>query len=176
MRPVDRHRESAEGLQVGAGVITASDTRTEGDDASGRLIRELLEEGGVRVVAYDIVRDDIRSIQTLIRRMVRHEDIDMVIVNGGTGISPRDVTPEAVAPLLEKRIDGLAELFRHLSFMEVGVAGVLSRAIAGTTREGKLIFAVPGSPGAARLAVERVILPEVRHMVRLARGVGHHPP
>jgi molybdenum cofactor biosynthesis protein B len=157
------HRESGPERPAIA-LLTVSDTRTEQDDRSGATARELIESHGGRVVAYRILSDDPPSVRAQVRSWVSNDEIDAVIVNGGTGISPRDRTYEALDGILDQRLDGFGELFRSLSFLEIGAAAMLSRAIGGVC-SGKPVFSLPGSPGAVRLALERLILPELRHLI-----------
>jgi molybdenum cofactor biosynthesis protein B len=147
-------------------VITVSDTRTLENDRSGERAIALLEAAGHEVREREIVHDDRRVIASLIRAGVANREIDAVILTGGTGIAPRDVTHEAVAELLERRLDGFGELFRMLSFQEIGAAAMLSRAIAGVIGQ-TAIFALPGSTKAVELGVARLIAPELRHIVGL---------
>lgn len=160
------HKEHKAGspATVDCMVVTISDTRTPETDESGRLIQDLLRKHGHRIGAYRLVRDEPAAIGELIRWAEGREEIHAIIFSGGTGISKRDSTYEAVAGLLEKRLDGFGELFRSLSYQEIGPAAMLSRAIAGIYR-GKIIFALPGSSAAVRLAMEKLILPELGHLV-----------
>ncbi len=146
------------------GVITASDTRDASSDESGRLICEMLEGGGHRVSHYEVLPDTPERIAEVVRERLR--ELDGLIVNGGTGIAPRDSTIEALRPLLDKELDGFGELFRALSFQEIGSAAFLSRALAGISG-GKILVALPGSPNACRLAMEKLLLPELGHMAHL---------
>jgi molybdenum cofactor biosynthesis protein B len=144
-------------------VITVSDTRTLADDTGGALLVELLEKAGHRVVGRSIVRDDVAAIRRAVDAALERDDAQAVLLTGGTGIAPRDVTPEALAPLLEREIPGFGELFRALSYAEIGAAAMLSRALAGTAR-GRLVVGLPGSLAAIRLAVEKLLLPELPHL------------
>ena len=143
-------------------ILTISDTRTEANDTSGNAIAELLTTGGHQIVGRRIVRDE----PSIVRDMVaRAEGADVVITTGGTGITARDSTYEAIASIFEKRLDGFGELFRMLSYAEIGAAAMLTRAAAGTI--GRVaIFLLPGSEHAVRLAVTKLILPEIGHVVR----------
>jgi molybdenum cofactor biosynthesis protein B len=154
---------------VACAIVTVSDTRTPETDASGTCIRALLEEAGHHVVAYAILPDDPRRIRAHLKELIAQATIDAVIVNGGTGLAPRDTTYEAIVDLLDKRLDGFGELFRMLSFQVVGSAAMLSRAAAGVAG-GKIIASVPGATAAVELAMTRLLIPELAHMVRLARG------
>lgn len=147
-------------------VITVSDTRTVETDKSGQLMKQLLAEAGHVTALYEIVRDEPAEVAAAIERGIAHEDVQVILLNGGTGISPRDNTFEAVSGLLDKEIPGFGELFRLLSYTEdIGPAAMLSRAIAGC-RKGKAIFSTPGSTGAVRLAMNRLIVPELGHVAR----------
>lgn len=160
-----QHEEASRNAgPVRVGVITVSDTRTEETDRSGALIKDLLQQAGHTVVAYRIVRDERQPIQEAIRSFAANPDLQVIICNGGTGINPRDVTVEAIGDLLEKRLDGFGELFRMLSYEEIGSAAIMSRALAGTLA-GRVVFATPGSTNAVRLAMEKLILPQLDHLV-----------
>ncbi len=159
------HRQfaAAQTASVACAVLTISDSRTEATDDSGRYICAALTQAGHNVVQYAVVRDE----PTQIVEMVRHfaaTGCKVIITNGGTGISRRDSTFEAIDSLLEKRLPGFGELFRMLSFAEIGPAAMLSRATAGTYA-GSLIFCLPGSPNAVQLGIDRLILPELAHLV-----------
>ncbi|MEE8313924.1 MAG: MogA/MoaB family molybdenum cofactor biosynthesis protein [Myxococcota bacterium] len=159
----DQHRAYAP-KSIRSAVLTVSDSRTEATDSSGQLIQERLESAGHEVPDRLIVKDDPKAIRAAVLRQVSRPDIDAVIITGGTGVSPRDVTPDTVEPMLEKVLTGFGELFRMLSFEEIGPAAVLSRALAGTV-ERTVIYVMPGSSGAVRLGMDRLILPEVAHVV-----------
>jgi molybdenum cofactor biosynthesis protein B len=146
-------------------VLTISDTRTEETDTGGRAVADLLTDAGHVVTGRQIVRDERDRVRAAIRRQMEVGDAQAVITTGGTGISSRDSTFEAIVALIEKRLDGFGELFRMLSYQEIGSAAMLSRAIAGTF-EGRLIFALPGSEAAVRLAMTKLILPELGHLLR----------
>lgn len=158
-----QHRQHG-AAHVGCVVITCSDTRTPETDTSGAVIRRALEEHGHGVIGYYLIKDEPSEIQRILAQETEHDAVQAVIVNGGTGISRRDSTFEAIDRLLEKRLDGFGELFRYLSFKEIGSAAMLSRATAGLYR-GRIIFSLPGSEAAVRLAMERLILPELGHIV-----------
>jgi molybdenum cofactor biosynthesis protein B len=144
-------------------VIAVSDTRTLADDSGGALLVELLEGAGHRVVDRCLVRDEVDAIRAAIDAAVMRDDIHAVLLTGGTGIAVRDVTPEALEPILDRVIPGFGELFRMLSYQEIGSAALLSRALAGTAR-GRVVVALPGSRAAIRLAVEKLLLPELPHL------------
>ncbi|MFO7271732.1 MAG: molybdenum cofactor biosynthesis protein B [Sphaerobacter thermophilus] len=147
---------------VTCAVITVSDTRTPETDRSGALIRERLTEAGHQVVAYRIVPDEPDQVGALIDELAG--TCAAIILNGGTGIARRDTTYDAVAARLEKRLDGFGELFRMLSYAEIGAAAMLSRAVAGVYRD-TLLFLTPGSSNAVALAMDKLIIPEIAHMV-----------
>ncbi|MCT4571969.1 MogA/MoaB family molybdenum cofactor biosynthesis protein [Bacillus thuringiensis] len=137
---------------------------TEETDKSGQLLHELLKEAGHKVTSYEIVKDDKESIQQAVLAGYHKEDVDVVLTNGGTGITKRDVTIEAVSALLDKEIVGFGELFRMISYLEdIGSSAMLSRAIGGTIGR-KVVFSMPGSSGAVRLAMNKLILPELGHI------------
>lgn len=150
---------------IGCFVLTVSDTRTPETDTSGRAIRELLTAAGHVVSGHAIVRDEPADVRRLVSDQLDHQDTRVIITTGGTGVTSRDGTYEAVSTLLDKRLDGFGELFRMLSFEEVGSAAMLSRATAGTAR-GKVVFVLPGSENAVRLAMTRLIVPELSHVVQ----------
>ena len=149
---------------VGCMVVTCSDTRTTDTDTSGALIQQLLQDQGHHVLAYHIVKDEPSDVRRLLEETAQEESLQSIIINGGTGISRRDATFEAVDGLLDKRLDGFGELFRYLSYKDIGSPAMLSRATAGLY-QGKVVFSIPGSRGAVRLAMEELILPELRHIV-----------
>ena len=147
-------------------IITVSDTRNKDTDKSGKLMIELLEQSGHQITDYVIVKDEAIPIQDEILKGCNREDIDAILINGGTGIAKRDVTIETVKSLLNKEIVGFGELFRMLSYQEdIGSAAILSRAIAGVVNN-RAVFSTPGSTGAVKLAMNKLILPELGHVVR----------
>jgi molybdenum cofactor biosynthesis protein B len=152
-------------------VVTVSDSRTEADDAGGAAVRRLAEGAGHRVARGVIVRDEVEAVRGAVEGMLGEAGVDVVVLTGGTGVSPRDVTPEAVEGLVERRLEGFGELFRQLSFAEVGAAAMLSRAGAGVVN-GRAVFWLPGSPAAVELAMRELILPEAGHLVAQARRPG----
>jgi len=169
---VHEHRERGP-AQLPVVVITVSDTRTQADDSGGALLVELLEKAGHRVVGRAIVRDEVEAIRAAVDAAIMRDDVRAVLLTGGTGIAPRDVTYEAIDALLEKRLDGFGEAFRRLSWDEIGPRAILSRALAGTVR-GRLVVALPGSPAALLVAVEKVLAPVLEHAVGLSRGTARH--
>ena len=160
------HKEKAP-KSVSCAVLTISDSRTERDDESGKLIRQRLNDSGHRVTAYAILKNEADSIKHRICELLQQDDVQVIITSGGTGASHRDVTVETVSPILEKKLDGFGELFRFLSYQEIGTSSIMSRAIGGVAG-GKVILCLPGSSGAANLAMEKIILPEIGHLVREA--------
>jgi len=147
-------------------VITVSDTRTEAKDTSGGLIHELLERSGHRVTTYEIISDEPVRVRERVSDLCGEEDCQAVLLTGGTGVAARDTTCEAIAALFDKRLDGFGELFRVLSFDQIGAAAMLSRATAGVCR-GTVVFSMPGSTKAVRLAMEKLILPQLGHVTSL---------
>jgi len=167
MRPDVEHRSQGPRI-VGCFVLTVSDTRTEATDTSGRAIADLLTAAGHAVTGRAIVKDDARDVRSIIDQQLASEHVDVVITTGGTGITSRDSTYEAIAALLEKQLDGFGELFRMLSYAEIGAAAMMSRATAGLVR-GRIVVALPGSENAVRLAMEKLVIPELPHLVQQAR-------
>jgi molybdopterin adenylyltransferase len=163
---MSHHEHKAQGpASVACFVLTVSDTRTAETDTSGRAIRELLEAAGHRLSGHAIVRDEPAQVREQVIAHCGNAATQVIITTGGTGITSRDGTYEAVNGLLEKRLDGFGELFRMLSFEEIGSAAMMSRATAGSTR-GKVVFVLPGSENAVRLAMTRLIIPELAHVVQ----------
>jgi len=158
--------------RVRVAAITVSDTRTAADDEGGARLRDRLEAAGCTVSVREIVRDEPEELCAAIARVCDGDLADAIVTTGGTGIAPRDRTYEAVEALLEKKLDGFGEAFRRLSWEEVGPRAVLSRAVAGVHR-GRVLAALPGSPKAVVLAVDRVLGPILPHAVALARGQKH---
>ena len=152
-------------ISVPCFVLTVSDTRTEANDTGGLAIRELLEGAGHSVSGHAIVKDEPSQVTAIVRRQLADQATQVIITTGGTGISARDTTYEAVTGLLEKQLDGFGELFRMISFHQIGSAAMMSRATAGTVGR-KAIFVLPGSPAAVRLAMEKLIVPELGHVVQ----------
>jgi molybdenum cofactor biosynthesis protein B len=152
---------------VGCAVITISDSRTEETDESGKFLKDKLTAAGHQVLFYALLKNDPEAIRKTITNLLARSDLQVVITTGGTGASHRDVTIETITPLLEKKLDGFGELFRYLTFQEIGATSVMSRAMAGVI-SGKVIISLPGSLNAVTLALEKIILPEIGHMVREA--------
>ena len=162
---VPREHKAHAPKSVGCFVLTISDSKTPETDTSGQLIRELLEKAGHAVKGSGIVRDEPTQVQAVIRERCADPGVQAMILTGGTGITSRDSTFEAVEAMLDKRLSGFGELFRVLSYQEIGPAAMLSRAQAGVS-QGRIVFSLPGSPNACRLALEKLILPELGHLVR----------
>lgn len=158
------HKEHAP-RSVGCFVLTISDTKTVSTDTSGALIRERLAGAGHRVIGHAIVPDDPVQVAAVIRQGCTDAAVQAFVLTGGTGVTSRDSTFEAVEALLDKRLTGFGELFRMLSYQEIGAAAMLSRAQAGVV-SGRALFSLPGSPGACRLALDSLILPELGHIIR----------
>ena len=154
-------------LSVHCFVLTISDTRTEATDESGRAIVDLLTASGHVITGRAIVKDDADSVRDLVQRQLASADVQAIITTGGTGITSRDSTYEAVSRLLEKRLDGFGELFRMLSFEQIGPAAMMSRACAGIAA-GHIVVSLPGSEAAVRLGMGRLVIPELGHLVQQA--------
>jgi molybdopterin adenylyltransferase len=153
---------------VGCFVLTISDSKTPETDTSGALIRELVTAAGHRVTGHAIVKDEPEQVAAVIRSGCAAPSVEAFILTGGTGITSRDSTYEAIEALLDKRLSGFGELFRMLSYEEVGAAAMLSRAQGGVV-QGRVLFSLPGSPNACRLALEKLIIPELPHLLREVR-------
>ncbi len=153
--------------------LTVSDTRTAADDQGGAELRRLLAAAGFRVAAHAIVRDGVDSVRAAVKGLCNDPAIDAVVTTGGTGISPRDQTYEAIDGLLDRHLDGFGEAFRRLSWADIGPRAILSRALAGTVA-GKIVVALPGSPRALALAVEHILAPLLPHAVAVVGGRGDH--
>jgi molybdopterin adenylyltransferase len=155
-------------VPLNCAVITVSDTRTPETDRSGQLIQQLLVESAHQVTAYMITHDEPTQIEPQLHRLGNRSDVDVIILNGGTGIAPRDTTYDVVERLLEKSLPGFGEIFRWLSYTEIGSRAIASRAIAGVFQD-TVVFSLPGSSNAVLLAMEKLILPEIRHLVSQLR-------
>ncbi len=160
---VRRHQEAAPN-HVRLAVLTISDTRTPQTDTGGDTIEELMREAGHEVVYRTIVRDDAPGIRTNLVDLLARAEVDAVVTTGGTGVSARDTTYEVADRMIEKKLDGFGEIFRMLSYEEIGAAAILSRAIAGSVGT-KFVACLPGSRNAVRLAVEKLLVPEIAHVV-----------
>lgn len=164
------HRKEADARAlVRCAIVTVSDSRTEATDESGALMRRLIEEAGHQVSAYALLKNDEAAVREHVRGLAALSDVDAVLITGGTGLGSRDRTVEAVRPLFDKEMPGFGEIFRMVSFTDqVGTAAILSRAVAGGVN-GKLVVSMPGSKAAVELALTRVLLPELRHVIRELR-------
>lgn len=149
---------------IGCFVLTISDSKTPDTDTSGALIRDLLNKAGHAVVGHAIVKDEPAQVTARVREGCADPNVQAFILTGGTGVTSRDATFEAVEALLDKRLTGFGELFRMLSYEEIGAAAMLSRAQAGVVK-GRALFSLPGSPNACRLALDKLILPELGHLL-----------
>jgi len=155
-------------IPLNCAVITVSDTRTPDTDRSGQLIQQLFVEAAHQVTAYLITHDEPAQIEQQLHLLAKRSDVDVIVLNGGTGIAPRDTTYDVVERLLEKSLPGFGEIFRWLSYAEIGSRAIASRAIAGVFQE-TLVFSLPGSSNAVLLAMQKLILPEIRHLMSQLR-------
>lgn len=156
------HEQLARETPVRCSIVTVSDTRTIDTDSSGKVIREQLGEAGHPIIDYQIVKDEPSEILSSLEEMA--ESSDVIIFNGGTGISKRDSTIDTLLPVFEKTLPGFGEIFRVLSYSDIGAAAMLSRAEAGVYKD-TIVFSTPGSTGAVRLAMEKLIVPQLKHLV-----------
>lgn len=161
------HKEHAP-RTLGFAILAMSDTRSLASDVSGEVISDLVVRAGHLLVRRDLVRDEPAAILVAVEHSLATEGVDVLVLTGGTGLAARDVAPDTIVPRFERRIPGFGELFRMLSYQEIGSAAMLSRADAGILH-GRPVFLLPGSPKAVRLAMERLVLPEVGHLVGLVR-------
>ena len=162
-QPSHLSHKAHESISLACMLVTCSDTRTPESDTSGKLICHLLKKHGHTIAGYHLIKDEPVEITRLLQEAVQQTGTQVIIINGGTGISLRDSTFEAVDGFLQKRLDGFGELFRYLSYLDIGPAAMLSRATAGIY-EHLAIFSIPGSQGAVRLAMDKLILPEMGHI------------
>lgn len=165
---VEAHRNAAKGI-VRVAVITISDTRTIETDTSGKMLIDAFAGAGYDVIERTIVPDEVQDIRGAVTRLVHSGSVDAIVTTGGTGIAPRDRTPEAIESLIDVPLPGFGELFRMLSYHEIGAASMLSRAFAGRVGT-TLVFCLPGSNNAIRLAVDKLLLGELKHLVHHSRG------
>lgn len=163
-----QHQSDAASLVARAAIVTLSDTRTEATDSSGQAIRRLLEEAGHGVARYSLIRDEPAALRTVLAELLSDGGIDIILTNGGTGISRRDQTIDVIESVVDRPLPGYGELFRMLSWEQIGSGAMLSRACGGVAG-GKLLFAMPGSTKAVELAMSRLIVPELRHLLRELR-------
>jgi molybdenum cofactor biosynthesis protein B len=160
---VEKHREASP-EQVRVAVLTISDTRTPETDTGGNAIVDLMKEAGHEIPRREIVKDDAPLIEVFLQELLSDANVDAIITTGGTGISARDTTYEVVSRVIDKKLDGFGEVFRMLSYGEIGAAAILSRAIAGAAGS-KFVACLPGSTNAVRLATEKLLVPEISHVV-----------
>jgi molybdenum cofactor biosynthesis protein B len=160
---VEKHREASP-EQVRIAVLTISDTRTPETDTGGDIIVEFMQRAGHEIAHREIVKDDAPRIKKILEELVADVGVDAIITTGGTGISARDTTYEVVSRMIDKKLDGFGEIFRMLSYEEIGAAAILSRAVAGAAGS-KFVACLPGSTNAVRLAMEKLLLPEIAHVV-----------
>lgn len=149
---------------IGFAIVTVSDTRTQADDFSGALIKKLVVKAGHRVIAYELLKNDKNMIIRAASKLLVRDGVDAVVFCGGTGISSKDITVESIRPMFDKELSGFGEIFRSISYKEIGSAAIMSRAIAGVV-EGKIVFCIPGSKNAAKLVMEKLILAECGHIL-----------
>lgn len=162
------HEKCAADLALSCCVITLSDTRSKDSDTSGQAIIEQLKRAGYRVAQYELIPDEPEQLRLIVRRAIADPEIDLIITTGGTGVAARDRTVDTILPMLGTPIPGFGELFRMLSFQEIGAAAMLSRAEAGIAN-GTVVFLLPGSTHACKLAMERLIVPQAAHLVSHAK-------
>ncbi|WP_107667160.1 molybdenum cofactor biosynthesis protein B [Cyanothece sp. BG0011] len=156
-------------VSLACAIVTVSDTRTPESDRSGQLLNQRLTDAGHQIINYDILKDEPQDIIAHIQQLKQENRIDVIILNGGTGIAPRDTTYDALEGLLDKTLPGFGELFRYLSYQEIGSRALASRAIAGVYQN-ILIFSLPGSSNAVKLALDKLIVPELIHLTKQIRG------
>ncbi len=157
------HRRLAGNAAVTLGIVTVSDSRTPETDTNYHYLKRRCDETGHEIAAYRLIKDEPDQVAAALRDFAALPNVRLILFNGGTGISPRDTTYDVISRMLEKTMPGFGELFRMLSFNEVGAAAMLSRATAGVF-QGTVIFSMPGSPNAVEVAFERLILPEINHL------------
>lgn len=160
----EHHKHASKLKSLNFAVLTVSDTRTKDTDESGKILCELLKSNNHSIVYYEIVKDDRSDIEKFIKKCISDENVNVIMTNGGTGISKRDVTIETVRKFFEKTLDGFGEIFRYLSYEEIRSGAIMSRATAGVCK-GKIIISIPGSPNAIKLAMDKLIIPEIAHII-----------
>jgi molybdenum cofactor biosynthesis protein B len=166
------HREKAGRGPVRAAIVTVSDTRTPETDVNRRYLEERLTALGHQVTAYQLIKDDAAQVEAVLDALAARPDVQVILFNGGTGIAPRDTTYDVISRKLEKTLPGFGEIFRMLSYQEIGAAAMMSRAVAGVYQQ-TIVVSMPGSPHAVQLATERLILPEINHLAwEIARKDG----
>lgn len=159
----DDHREKAGHAPVGVAIVTVSDTRTPETDVNRQYLESCLTALGHHIVAYSLIRDEPAQVEAVLNQHADHPAIQVILFNGGTGIAPRDTTFDVLSRLLEKTLPGFGEIFRMVSFQQIGAAAMMSRATAGVYRQ-TFVVSMPGSPHAVRTAMETLILPEINHL------------
>ncbi|WP_256296793.1 MogA/MoaB family molybdenum cofactor biosynthesis protein [Haloarchaeobius salinus] len=164
----DHQHHQHDAHHLGVAVVTVSSSRTFDDDPSGDRIASILSDEGHEVVVRELIADEYDSVQGTVDRLTERDDVDLVVTTGGTGVTPDDVTVEAVEPLLDRELPGFGELFRRLSYEEIGSRSIATRTMAGIV-EGVLVCCLPGSEAAVRLGVAEIIVPEAPHLVGLSR-------
>jgi molybdenum cofactor biosynthesis protein B len=164
----EEHIQAAKEIVARCAVVTLSDTRTPATDTSGQLIQKLLADAGHQVAAYHVIKDDPTGLESLLLELASNAEIDALLTNGGTGIANRDQTIGVIEKMIDQPLPGFGELFRMLSWQQIGAGAMLSRAAGGITR-GKPIFAMPGSSKAVELAMTQLILPQLRHILHELR-------
>jgi molybdenum cofactor biosynthesis protein B len=169
MSAYEEHQRAAEQIVARCAILTLSDTRDESTDKSGARIRALLTADAHAVAHYEVLRDEPELLSVKLTALLARDDVDVVLTNGGTGISRRDATVPVIERVISSPLPGFGELFRMLSWEQMGSGAMLSRAVAGTTAGGKVVFAMPGSTKAVELAMTRLIVPEIRHILRELR-------
>jgi molybdenum cofactor biosynthesis protein B len=166
---VSDHKEAAAGLSgLSGAVLTVSDSRTEATDESGTILKELIVAAGHQIGAYRLIKNDPEAVRAAISELAAQ--VDFIITTGGTGMSPRDLTIESCRPLFRKELEGFGDVFRLISYQEIGSAAILSRATGGSVGQA-MVFCLPGSKAAVRLAAEKLILPEIKHLLSQVRKV-----
>jgi molybdenum cofactor biosynthesis protein B len=163
-----QHKDIAAGTTARCAIITLSDTRTIANDISGKKIAELLAHSNHTVIQHDVLKDDPTELETRLKQLLSQTDLDVILTTGGTGISRRDQTIGVVQKLIQQPLEGFGELFRMLSYEQIGSGAMLSRACGGIAGN-QLIFAMPGSPAAVELAMTKLILPELKHLLHQLR-------
>lgn len=162
--PYEQHFQASKNVSARCAVITLSDTRNDQTDKSGALIRELLAAQSHALIHSEILKDEPVALEAALKSLLQRDDVNVILTNGGTGISRRDETIGVVERIIDRPLPGFGELFRMLSWEQIGSGAMLSRAVAGVAR-GKIIFAMPGSPKAVELAMTKLILPEIGHLI-----------
>lgn len=169
MEPIPNQHRHTSPTSIQCGVITVSDTRTVSTDLGGQWLNDALVGAGHQVISREIIPDEPAVMSSLLAQLVGRDDVEAVLLTGGTGIAGRDLTYETIVALLDKKLPGYGELFRMLSYEEIGPAAMLSRAVGGVIRQ-TVVLTMPGSPAAVEMAMSKLILPELGHLVHQARS------